>query len=315
MRIIGRYILKKLLYLFAVVIGISLLSFVLANIAPTSPAEAYARRIAKAPSEEVMEKYDEEFGFNRSIPEQYVQWLRGALFLDFGELYATKKPVAKTLLAAMPTTLLLVGMSFGWILLCALPLGVIAARKEGGRIDRMITGIGFLSISVPGYFLGLLFLLIFGIRLHVMPIIGYASPASFLCASFILAFPMIGSISRILRSLLLENQYSPYIQYAKARGLSRRRVLPGHLLRNAAAPCIVLLGQSLGYLLAGTAVIENIFTIPGMGKYVLEAALNRDFPIINCYIVLIASCFVILNTAAEGLGSLLNPKRMKEGAS
>ena len=315
MRELGKRIVRKLIYLLAVWIGISVLSFILANIAPTSPAEAYARRIAKAPSEEVIRKYNEAFGFDRSIPEQYVQWLSRAIHLDFGKSYATKKPVVQALLSVALPTFFLAGLSAILILIFAIPLGILAAQKEGGWIDRIVTVFSFLSVSIPGYFLGLLILMILGIRLRAIPIIGHGNLASTLCASFVLAFPMIGSLSRVLRSLLLENQYSSYVLYARARGVSPSQIMIWHMLRNAAPPCIILFGQNLGYLLAGTAIVENIFTMPGVGKIVLEAALNRDFPMINCYLVLMALCFAVFNMAAEHVGTLLNPKLTRESKS
>lgn len=306
------FIIKKLVYLVTVLIGISLLSFILANIAPISPAEAYVRRITKAPTDEMMERYNEEFGFNQSIPEQYINWLGKAIRLDFGSSYATKKPVIQSLLSVMPTTLALSGLSAVFILALAVPLGLLAAHKEGSWADKCILGMSFISISVPGYFLGLLILLSLGIRLNIIPIIGDGNPISLCFASFVLAFPMIGSLCRILRALLLEQKNSPYVLYAKARGISRRGVTINHLLRNAAPPCIVMFGQNIGYLIAGTMIVENIFSMPGMGQYALNAALSRDFPIVNCYMVLMAFCFVLFNTLAEAVGKLLNPKLTRE---
>lgn len=307
-----KFIVKKLIYLLTVLIGISFLSFVLANIAPISPAEAYARRMTKAPTAEMLERYNEELGFNQSIPAQYIDWLGKAVRLDFGHSYATKKPVSASLLAVMPATLMLAGLSCILILALGIPLGLLAAYNEGTWVDKCILGGSFVSISVPGYFLGLLVLLAFGIHLKIMPIIGHGHPVSLLCAAFVLAFPMIGSLCRMLRTLLLENRNSPYVVYAKARGICRRRIMASHLLRNAAPPCIVMFGQNIGYLLAGTAIVETIFSISGMGQYTLNAALSRDFPVVNCYIVLTAVCFVLLNTLAEAAGILLNPRLARE---
>lgn len=306
------FIAKRLVHLITVLIGISLLSFVLANIAPTDPAEAYVRRLTKTPTAEMIEHYREEFGFNRSVPEQYFRWLNNAVHLDFGMSYTTHKPAMQVLFRGLPTTLALAGMSALFILALGVPLGVLAASREGSWMDKAIMGISFFSISVPGYFLGLLCLLVFGIHLNIMPIVGKGHPASLLCAAFVLAFPMIGSLCRILRALLLENRNSPYVVYAKARGISRRRVMLNHLLRNAAPPGIIMFGQNIGYLLAGTAIVENIFSAPGIGQTVLNAAINRDFPVINAYIVLMALCFVVCNATAEAAGLLLNPSLAQE---
>jgi len=307
------FLCKRMIHMIAVLIGISLLSFILANISTVDPAEAYARRISKAASEEMIAQYRDELGFNQSIPEQYLNWLKNAIRLDFGNSYSTGRPAMQDLLSVMPVTLLLAGLSCVLIFIAAIPLGIVSALKEGTWIDRLIMGLSFISISVPGYFLGLLCLLIFGIYLNIMPVVGHGHPITLLCASLILSFPMIGSLARILRSLLLENQKSAYVVYAKARGISKRKVMINHLLRNAAPPCIIMYGQNVGYLIAGTVIVETIFSAQGMGQYVLTAAIGRDFPVINAYIVLMALCFVICNVAAEVCGMLLNPGLNREG--
>ena len=127
-------------------------------------------------------------------------------------------------------------------------------------------GFSFVTISVPGYFLGLLCLLVFGIYLNIMPVVGHGHPVCHLLfAAIILSFPMIGSLARILRSLLLENQKSAYVAYAKARGIGRRKVMINHLLRNASPSCIIMYGQNIGYLIAGTVIVETIFSTQGTG--------------------------------------------------
>lgn len=308
-----RFLFKRLLHLMTVLIGISLLSFILANISAVDPAEAYARRISKTAGEEMMERYREELGFNRSVPEQFLSWLKDVLRLDFGSSYITGRPAMQELLSVMPMTLLLSGLSCALIIVAGTLLGILAALREGTRIDRLILGLSFISVSIPGYFLGLLCLLVFGIYLNIMPVVGHGHPMTLLIASFILSFPMIGSLARILRSLLLENQKSEYVTYAKARGIGKRKVMINHLLRNAAPSCIILYGQNIGYLITGTVIVEAIFSTPGLGQYVLNAAVNRDFPVINAYIVLMALCFVACNAAAEVCGMLLNPGLNREG--
>lgn len=307
-----KFITKRIVYLITVLIGISLLSFILANIAAVDPAEAYVRRISRIASEEMIEQYRKVFGFDQSTPEQYLNWLKDVIRLDFGNSYITGRPAMKDLLSAMPTTLVLAGLSCLFIILAAVPLGVLAALKKGTWADQLILGISFISISVPGYFLGLLCLLVFGLHLKIMPVVGHGHPVTLIVASLVLSFPMIGSLARVLRSLILENQTSEYVVYAKARGISRRRVMVNHLLRNAAPSCIVMYGQNIGYLIAGTAIVETIFSTPGLGQYALNAAINRDFPVINAYLILMALCFVVCNVLAEVCVMLLNPRLQQE---
>lgn len=303
-----RFIGKRVVHLVTVLIGISFLSFFLANIAPVDPAEAYARRLSKGVSEETIESYREEFGFNESIPKQYLNWLGNVLRLDFGSSYITGRPAMRDIFSVLPLTLILALLASAFIILFSIPLGILSAMREGKAIDKIVCGLSFVSISVPGYFLGLLCLLLFGIQLGIMPVIGHGHPASLVCGAFVLAFPMIGTLTRILRSQLLENSDKDYVTYAKARGISKRKIMTSHLLRNAAPACLTMFGQNIGYLIAGTTIVETIFSTPGLGQYALNAALNRDFPVINAYIVIMALFFVVCNIAAEAGGILLNPQ-------
>lgn len=144
-------------------------------------------------------------------------------------------------------------------------------------------------------------------ELKWFPVIGHGNPLSIICASFVLALPVIGSLTRVLRSLILEESEKDYILYAGARGVPKKDLLR-HLLINAAPSCVTLFGQNIGYLIAGTSIVETVFSASGLGQYAVNAALNRDFPAINGYIVLIALFFVLFNLASEIVGTLLNPK-------
>lgn len=305
-------IFKKGAYLLLVLLCISFISFVLANAAPIDPAEAYARRINKSASEETIQKMREEMGFDKPVAEQYLAWLGKVVRLDFGSSYITEKSVLTEMLGALPVIMLIALVAALFILILSVPLGVLSAWRVGTFVDKIISGFSFLTLSVPGYFVGLLCLLLFGMKLRWLPIIGHGHPLSLICAAFVLALPMIGSLARVLRSLILEEQEKDYILYARARGVPMREILLRHLLRNSAPACVTLFGQNIGYLIAGTSIVETIFSAPGLGQYAINAALNRDFPAINGYIVLMAFCFVLFNLAAELMGTLLNPGLRKE---
>lgn len=308
----ARLILKKIAYLLVVLLCISFLSFLLANLSPIDPAEAYARRVSRSASAEMIEEYRQRLGFNKSIPEQYVAWLGRVVHLDLGNSYITGRPVLQELSAALPTTILLALLAAAFILIFSIPLGVLSAHYEGKLPDKIISGFSFVSISIPGYFVGLLFLLAFGMKLRLFPVIGHGNFVSILFAAFVLALPMLGSLARVLRSLILENKEKDYIQYAKARGIGSRDIMLRHLLPGAAPSCVTLFGQNIGYLIAGTAIVENIFSAPGIGQYALDAALNRDFPVMTGYIVIMAVFFVLCNLGAEIASTMLNPALRRE---
>lgn len=303
-----KFIMHKILYIGLVLLGITLISFVLANASEVDPAEAYARRQFKGAGEERIAEIRRETGFDRPLPQQYLRWLGRVVRFDFGESYVSHKPVMVEIVGALPHTLVLAALAAAMILIFSVPLGILAAAREGGPADSIVSGIAFLSLSIPGYFLGLLVLLVFGFQFKLFPVIGHGHPLSVVFASFVLAFPMIGWLSGMLRILLLEYRHSDFVTYAMARGISKRNILWRHLLRNAAPPCITMFGQHIGYLIAGTAVVETIFSFPGVGTYALNAALNRDFPVITAYILVMAIFFVLCNLGADIAGILLNPK-------
>lgn len=303
---------NKILHIVLVLMGITLISFVLANVAEVDPAEAYARRQFKGASEERIEEIRKETGFDRPIHEQYFRWLKQVARLDFGESYVSHKPVMAGIIGALPNTLVLAGLASAMILLFAIPLGVLAAAREGRSADTLVSAFSFFSLSVPGYFAGLLCLLLFGLKLKILPVIGHGHWLSMVFAAFVLALPMIGALSKLLRALILENKQADYLLYAKARGVSKRRIMLCHLLRNAAPPCVTMFGQNLGYLIAGTAVVETVFSCAGLGMYALNAALNRDFPVITGYILVMALIFVACTLLADAAGLLLNPKSRTE---
>lgn len=302
------YIARKFAYLLLVIVGVTVISFVLANIAPIDPAEAYARRINLTANQEVVEGTREEFGFDKPVVEQYIDWASRIIRLDFGKSYSTKKPVFDEIMAALPSTLILSLIAAGFIAFVSLPLALLSVRREDGLADKIISGFSFVSLAIPGYFIGLVVLLAFGMKLHAFPIIGHGHPVSMVFAGAALAFPMIGSLVRIMRSLILENKDAEFILYARARGLSEKTILWRHLLLNAAPPCITMFAQNLGYLVAGTVIVESIFSVPGLGQYALKAATNQDFPALNGYIVVMAAFFVVFNLSAEAIGVRIDPR-------
>ena len=300
-------IIKKAGYLILVLVCVSFLSFLLANISAIDPAEAYARRVVRSANKELIAQYRELTGFDKTILQQYLSWLQKAVRLDFGTSYLTKKSVRQELGKALPVTLLITACASVFSIIAAVPLGIAAALYKNRLADKLIGFISFLSFSVPGYFAGLLCLRYFGMHLHLFPVIGHGQGVSVLFASFTLALPMTGTLIRLLRSFLLENEEKEYVQYAKARGITDRDIMTHHLLRNAVPVLVTLWGQNIGYLIAGTTIVETIFSIPGIGMYALNAAVNRDFPVINAYLIVTAFTFTVCNGAAEFIGEALNP--------
>ena len=222
-------IIKKAGYLILVLVCVSFLSFLLANISAIDPAEAYARRVVRSANKELIAQYRELTGFDKTILQQYLSWLQKAVRLDFGASYLTKKSVRQELGKALPVTLLIAACASAFSIIAAVPLGIAAALYKNRLADKLIGFISFLSFSVPGYCTGLLVLLVFGMRLRLFPVIGHGQGSSVLFASFTLALPMTGTLIRLLRFLKIEqlNKVSTFevVQFVRDSAHVNKRCL------------------------------------------------------------------------------------------
>lgn len=308
----AKYLIKRLFNLFLVILGITFISFFLANISPIDPAEAYAKRTNIAATEEQIEKIKIEMGLNQPIYQQYINWITKALNLDFGTSFSTHQPVSAEILPALGYTFQIVGVAAMMILIVSVPLGIFSAYKKGKAVDHFIRILSILGMSLPGYWSGYLFLLFFAVMLRTIPVIGEGSIGSVIIAGSVLAIPAITTHTRMLRTSILEVINKDYVLYARARGVSEFRIIYNYLLRSVAPSMITLYGQSIGYLLTGTAVVETIFSCPGIGMRGIAAALARDLPVINAYILIAAFLFVMCNTAVDVLGKIMDPRLRKE---
>ena len=222
-------IIKKAGYLILVLVCVSFLSFLLANISAIAPADAYARRVVRSATKELIAQYRELTGFDKTILQQYLLWLHKAVRLDFGVSYLTKKSVRQELGKALPVTLLIAACASVFSIIVAVPLGIAAALYKNRLADKLIGFISFLSFSVPGYCMGLLVLLVFGMRLHLFPVIGHGQGVSVLFASFTLALPMTGTLIRLLCFLKIEqlNKVSTFevVQFVRDSAHVNKRCL------------------------------------------------------------------------------------------
>lgn len=308
-----RYTIKRLVGLILVLFGVTILSFVIANISAVEPAEAYVKMNSMVPTEENLEKAREELGLDKPILEQYTDWLKGAVHLDFGTSYASKGDVGQELMSRFPSTLYLVSVSIAIVALMTVLLGVLSALYKGRWPDKLIHAVTLVGASTPIFWLGYILVLLFAITFSLVPVTGYGDWNTVLLPAITLAVPMIGTNTRVLRANILENMNQDYVLYAQARGLSRRRIIGKHILKNAAAPMLTILAQTFGSAVASSMLIEAVFSWPGIGNYAVSAILNRDLPVINAYVVVMAVVFVICNLLADLIQMKFNPKLLTEG--
>lgn len=309
----GKYTLHRLLQLIIVLLGVTFLTFFIAQAAPSDAAEMQYLSMGTVPSEELLEKTREEMGLNDPVIVQYGRWLGNVLQGDLGESAKYGEPVLMQMAKKLPMTLELAGVSFLLMLVIAFPLGILAAKKKNKIADYVIRILSFFGISMPNFWLALILMYIFSVRLGWFPVVSGNDPSGIVLPLLTLAIPMIAVYVRQIRTAILEEMQADYVVGARARGISEGRILFCHILPNAVSPVLTLLGLSIGGLLGGTAIIETIFSWNGIGSMVVEAIRVRDYNLIQGYVIWMAVIYVAVNLLVDILCRLLDPKiRLQE---
>ncbi len=304
------FCLKRILTLPFVLLGVSILTFVFIRFVPIEPAEVILRLARVAPTEEAVQALREELGTDKPFVLQYLLWGKGVLQLDFGTSFVSKLPVAHELFAKLPATIELALAAFVLILVFSIPLGIMSALSKYAIIDKIIRFFSILSVSIPTFWLGFLLLYLFSLKLGLFPTNGKGTLAHLVLPAFALALPTIGLFIQFIRSIIQEELHQQYVQYAQLRGLKNSVILIRHVLRNAAIPLTSLLGMTLGSLLGGAVIVEQVFSWPGLGRYLIESITNRDYPVVQCYVLIIAVIYVLTNLCTDVLHRLLDPHLM-----
>lgn len=306
-------VVRRLLELVLFLLILSFLSFTFIKLAPGDPVMQMLKADELAVTEEQIEQMREELGFHKPIYLQYLTWMGRFFQLDFGHSYTTQQPVMEELLSRLPATLNLTFLSLFFMLVIAVPLGSFAAIYRNKWIDQFSRVFALIGASVPSFWLGLLFIQLFAVEFGILPSMGMGTWKHMLLPSLTLGLAMAAVYVRILRSSLLDSFGQDFIRSAKARGLPSKRVFIHHAFRHSLLPVITIFGVSLGSLLGGTVIIEVLFAYPGVGKLVVDAILNRDYPIIQGYIFLMGILIMLINLGVDASYHLINPEiRLKE---
>lgn len=309
MKQIGKRILELVLFLLL----LSFISFVFIKAAPGDPVRYILNIDDVAISDEQIEELRDELGFNKPVYIQYWNWLMRFFQFDLGYSYMTHQPVLDELAGKFPATLTLTITSLIVMTLIAVPIGTLAALYKNKWIDHVSRAIALIGASVPSFWLGLLFIQLFSVRMGLLPSMGKGTFLHLVLPSLTLGLALSAVYVRLLRSSLLETLGQDFIRSAKARGLSRKRIFFFHAFRHSLMPVITIFGVSLGSLLGGTVIIEVLFAYPGVGKLVVEAIVRRDYPIIQGYILFMGLFIVIINLLVDLSYRFLNPEiRLKE---
>ncbi|WFA07032.1 MULTISPECIES: nickel/cobalt ABC transporter permease [Bacillus] len=304
----GAYIFKRFLISIPLLLAISFLTFVLISFSPVEPAELVLRgQDVPVITEELIEQTNEELGLDQPFMLRYADWLVASLQLDFGESYVKGEPVWSLLGPAFVNTLKLTSVSSVVIILFSILLGVLCALREGKAVDQSVRGVLFFFTAVPAYWLGAVMIWYFSVKLDLLPTSGMDSYKSYILPVSVLSLGYIGIYFRTVRSSILSHLNEEYVLYGRASGLPERKITM-HILRNSLQVAISMFCMAFPIILGGTVVIENVFAWPGLGSLSVEAIFNRDYPIIQAYVLIVAAAFVLFNTISDILSAVLNPK-------
>lgn len=298
------FLLRRLVAALAVAVAVSALSFALMFMTG-DPAVAIAGSGGRAQDAEAIRA---AYGFDRPIIIQYLDWMAHALRGDFGQSIYFNIPVAEIIGNRLPVTLVLGFSSFALALVIAVPLGVVAALRPNGLVDRLALLLAVTGQAIPSFWLGLMAIVVFGVWLGWVPISGVTDWRGFILPVTVLAYSVIPALMRITRSGMIDVLATDYVRTAYARGLPDRVVLVRHALKNAILPLISLAAVQLGVLLSGSIVIESVFAINGMGRLAWESLLRSDLPVVQAIILILSLFYVLLTTSADILNALLDPR-------
>ena len=309
-----KQILNRIAQMAVVLVGISFITFALIYMAPGDPVRVMYSSGGVMPSEEVINQTREAMGLNKPFLVQYFNWLTSCLHGDFGTSYSSGKPVIGILLERLVPTLKLALLSLIIMLIISIPSGIIAAVKQNKIADYAIRGITFLGVSIPNFWVGLILLYVVALKLKLLPVVAVGGGfKAMILPALTLAFAMAAKYTRQVRTAVLEELNKDYVIGAKARGLSNGKILLRHVFPNSLLPLITLLGLSLGSLLGGTAVVEVIFSYPGLGNLAVSAITAYDYPVIQAYVLWIALIYMVINLIVDISYSLVDPKVRERG--
>lgn len=308
-----RYVLSRLLLLLPVLFGTSLLIFLLLRLIPGDPAQVILG-LRATPERLIIVR--EELGLDLPMHLQYGQWLGKLLAGDLGRDYRSNEAVTALLGTRLPVTIQLTLMSLALAILIAVPLGIRAATKPGGIADRLSMALGLFGISIPDFWLGIMLILVFSLGLRIFPSSGYirlhedlpGNLRSFFLPALTLAVGLSAVLVRVTRSAIVEVLERDFVKFLRAKGLRERLVIYQHVLRNASIPIVTVIGLQFGYLLGGAVIVEEVFSLPGVGRLIVSATLERNYPVVQAGMLVVACLFILVNLVTDVLYALINPK-------
>jgi peptide/nickel transport system permease protein len=308
-----RYVLRRTLLTLPILVGVSVLTFGLVKLLPGTPVD-YVLQFQEA-TPELRASLRAQYHLDEPVWKQYLLWLSDVLRLDFGERIVSDRSVSAAIAERLPETLVLGGISFLIALFVGVPSGVVAAVRRGSLLDEGSRVVALLGIATPNFWLGLLLILVFGVHLNLVPVIPPVAPvlAPESLAFLVLPAVTLGTASaalftRLTRSAVSEQLRQEYVRAARARGLDERTVICKHVLRNSLISVVTVAAVQVAFLLDGAVVVERVFSWPGLGRLLVRAILQRDFPVVQAIVLLVATAVVVANLLADILYAWLDPR-------
>ncbi|MGV8145145.1 MAG: nickel ABC transporter permease [Alkaliphilus sp.] len=301
-----KYIFKRLLLLIPVMLGVAFIVFTMMYFTPGDPA---AIMLGETASEEAVEKLREEMGLDRPFIVQFSTYIKNlVVHQDIGRSYQTKKPVVTAILERFPTTLTLAALGVLVAVLLGIPTGIISATKQYSIFDSASMVAALLGVSMPNFWQGLMSIIVFSVWLGWLPSSGFTTPLHMILPALTIGTSSAAIITRMTRSSMLEVVRQDYIRTARAKGQKEFIVITRHALKNALIPVLTVVGLQFGYLLGGAVLTETIFSIPGVGRLMVDAIMKRDFPVVQGGVLFLAITFSFMNLLVDILYAFVDPR-------
>lgn len=306
----ARFVARRAAQTVLVIFGVVCVTFLVLRLVPGDPARLMA---PPGSGEDVVATIRERLGTDRPLIEQFRLFLTGLVQGDLGTSFRHERPVLDLIIEAFPATLALAATTLVFAVAVAVPLGIAAAARPGGLLDRAALVIAMIGQSLPNFWIGVMLVLLFSVERQWFPAIGNESPSAFVLPTLTLSAVLIAALLRTVRQSMLEALHEDYIRTARAKGVPQRKILLVHALKNAAIPLVTVLGLQVGFVLGGAFVVELIFNWPGVGLLAMQAIETRDFPVVQGVVILVATVFVLVNLLVDVAYAFLNP-RVRLGA-
>jgi peptide/nickel transport system permease protein len=301
----GKYILARLVLLIPVLLGVTLLTFVIARLTPGDP---FAAMLGTEATREQIENMRQQAGLNDPMPVQYLRYVWNVSHGDLGLSLQGRTPVAQEILERAGSTLQLTLAAMLLAITLGIGLGTLAAVTRSKLVSSLTMLVALTGLSVPGFWLGILLVLVFGVNLHWVSVLGGEGIKDLILPAFCLGLGPAAVLARLTRSSLLEVLREDHVRTARSKGLAERAVIIRHVLRNALIPVITVIGLQFGVLLGGAVFIESVFARPGLGRFVVNAIGARDYPQIQGVVLFAATAFVLVNLAVDLLYGFIDPR-------